>query len=148
MGSRAERVSKLFEQADAYAKAHNTKAIIFLDEVDAIAGKRGRGDSGASHEYDRVVNAILERLDGIRTYDNLIVIAATNFPDNLDPAFKQRMYKQVYLEVPDMAQLEQIFAPAPAQAREHRARYGAARADSPRQGLHWARCGERAGCGG
>jgi transitional endoplasmic reticulum ATPase len=85
-------------------------AIIFFDEIDAIVPRRGMGyaDSGAT---GRVISQLLTELDGIETLENVVVIAATNRPDILDPAVLRpgRFDRLIYVPAPDQKTLEQIF---------------------------------------
>jgi transitional endoplasmic reticulum ATPase len=85
-------------------------AIIFFDEIDAIVPRRGIGyaDSGAT---ERVISQLLTELDGIETLENVVVIAATNRPDILDPAILRpgRFDRLIYVPAPDQKTLEQIF---------------------------------------
>ena len=85
-------------------------AIIFFDEIDAIVPRRGIGyaDSGAA---ERVISQLLTELDGIETLENVVVIAATNRPDILDPAVLRpgRFDRLIYVPAPDQKTLEQIF---------------------------------------
>ena len=85
-------------------------AIIFFDEIDAIVPRRGTGyaDSGAT---GRVISQLLTELDGIETLENVVVIAATNRPDILDPAVLRpgRFDRLIYVPAPDQKTLEQIF---------------------------------------
>jgi len=85
-------------------------AIIFFDEIDAIVPRRGMGyaDSGAT---ERVISQLLTELDGIETLENVVVIAATNRPDILDPAVLRpgRFDRLIYVPAPDQKTLEQIF---------------------------------------
>lgn len=100
VGMGASRMRDLFEQAKASAPA-----IIFVDEIDAIGGRRGNGLSGADSEREQTLNQLLVELDGFDASTNVILIAATNRPDNLDPALLRpgRFDRQVAVEAPDMA---------------------------------------------
>ena len=81
VGVGAARVRDLFRQA-----RNNSPAIIFLDEIDAVGRKRGTGLGGGHDEREQTLNAILSEMDGFRRDEGVIVIAATNRPDVLDPA--------------------------------------------------------------
>ncbi|MDO8672158.1 MAG: ATP-dependent metallopeptidase FtsH/Yme1/Tma family protein, partial [Dehalococcoidia bacterium] len=100
VGVGASRVRDLFDQAK-----RNAPCIIFIDEIDAVGRRRGAG-LGASHdEREQTLNQILVEMDGFDTNTNVIVIAATNRPDVLDPALLRpgRFDRQVILDQPDIA---------------------------------------------
>ncbi|RME85005.1 MAG: ATP-dependent zinc metalloprotease FtsH [Planctomycetota bacterium] len=104
VGVGASRVRDLFQQA-----RENSPCIIFLDEIDAVGRKRGSGLGGGHDEREQTLNAILVEMDGFDTDEGIIVIAATNRPDVLDPALLRpgRFDRQVTLDLPDLeARLE------------------------------------------
>ena len=105
VGVGASRVRDLFEQAKK-----NAPAIIFIDEIDAVGRQRGAGLGGGHDEREQTLNQILVEMDGFDTGTNVIVIAATNRPDVLDPALlcPGRFDRQVVLDAPDVKGREAI----------------------------------------
>ncbi len=105
VGVGASRVRDLFEQA----KRHSP-AIIFVDEIDAVGRQRGAGLGGSHDEREQTLNQILVEMDGFDTDTNIIVIAATNRPDILDPALMRpgRFDRRVMIDRPDMNGREAI----------------------------------------
>jgi len=105
VGVGASRVRDLFEQA----KLHSP-AIIFVDEIDAVGRQRGAGLGGGNDEREQTLNQMLVEMDGFDTDTNVIVIAATNRPDVLDPALLRpgRFDRRVILDRPDMRGREAI----------------------------------------
>jgi cell division protease FtsH len=99
VGVGASRVRDLFEQAK-----HNSPCIVFVDEIDAVGRQRGAGLGGSHDEREQTLNQILVEMDGFDTNTNVIVIAATNRPDVLDPALLRpgRFDRQVVLDRPDI----------------------------------------------
>jgi cell division protease FtsH len=99
VGVGASRVRDLFEQAKA-----NAPAIIFIDEIDAVGRHRGAGLGGGHDEREQTLNQLLVEMDGFDPNTNVILIAATNRPDVLDPALLRpgRFDRQVSVEAPDM----------------------------------------------
>ncbi|HYF62022.1 MAG TPA: ATP-dependent zinc metalloprotease FtsH [Herpetosiphonaceae bacterium] len=99
VGVGASRVRDLFEQAK-----RNAPCIVFIDEVDAVGRQRGAGLGGSHDEREQTLNQILVEMDGFDTNTNVIVIAATNRPDVLDPALVRpgRFDRQVVLDAPDL----------------------------------------------
>src|SRR3954447_5552505 len=99
VGVGASRVRDLFEQAK-----RNSPCIIFVDEIDAVGRQRGAGLGGSHDEREQTLNQILVEMDGFDTNTNVIVVAATNRPDVLDPALLRpgRFDRQVILDRPDM----------------------------------------------
>ncbi|MSQ09969.1 MAG: ATP-dependent metallopeptidase FtsH/Yme1/Tma family protein [Dehalococcoidia bacterium] len=100
VGVGASRVRDLFEQAK-----RNAPCIVFVDEIDAVGRQRGSGLGGSHDEREQTLNQILVEMDGFDTNTNVIVIAATNRPDVLDPALLRpgRFDRQVVLDRPDIA---------------------------------------------
>ena len=107
VGVGASRVRDLFRQA-----RENAPCIIFLDEVDAVGRRRGTGLGGGHDEREQTLNAILVEMDGFNSGDGVILIAATNRPDVLDPALLRpgRFDRQITIDLPDVAGREQILA--------------------------------------
>jgi cell division protease FtsH len=105
VGVGASRVRDLFEQA----KRHSP-CIIFLDEIDAVGRHRGAGLGGSHDEREQTLNQILVEMDGFDTDTNVIIVAATNRPDILDPALLRpgRFDRRVVLDRPDMKGREEI----------------------------------------
>ena len=105
VGVGASRVRDLFEQA----KRHSP-CIVFVDEIDAVGRHRGAGLGGSHDEREQTLNQILVEMDGFDTDTNVIIIAATNRPDILDPALLRpgRFDRRVVLDRPDMRGREQI----------------------------------------
>ena len=99
VGVGASRVRDLFEQAK-----ENAPAIIFVDEIDAVGRHRGSGTGGGHDEREQTLNQLLVEMDGFDANTNVILIAATNRPDVLDPALLRpgRFDRQVSVEAPDM----------------------------------------------
>src|ERR687895_1393343 len=99
VGVGASRVRDLFEQAK-----QNSPCIVFVDEIDAVGRQRGAGLGGSHDEREQTLNQILVEMDGFDTNTNVIVVAATNRPDVLDPALLRpgRFDRQVILDRPDM----------------------------------------------
>src|SRR5258708_23250468 len=100
VGVGASRVRDLFEQAKA-----NAPAIVFVDEIDAVGRHRGAGFGGGHDEREQTLNQLLVELDGFETKGGVIVIAATNRPDILDPALLRpgRFDRQIVVAQPDLA---------------------------------------------
>ncbi|WAH99502.1 ATP-dependent zinc metalloprotease FtsH [Arthrobacter sp. MMS18-M83] len=105
VGVGASRVRDLFEQAKASAPA-----IIFVDEIDAVGRHRGAGIGGGNDEREQTLNQLLVEMDGFDVKTNVILIAATNRPDVLDPALLRpgRFDRQITVEAPDLIGREQI----------------------------------------
>ncbi|MDP6956583.1 MAG: AAA family ATPase, partial [Planctomycetota bacterium] len=105
VGVGASRVRDLFKQA-----RENSPCIIFLDEIDAVGRRRGSGMGGGHDEREQTLNAILVEMDGFSTDEGIIVVAATNRPDVLDPALLRpgRFDREVTIELPDMVGREAI----------------------------------------
>ncbi len=105
VGVGASRVRDLFEQAK-----QNSPAIIFIDEIDAVGRHRGAGLGGGHDEREQTLNQLLVELDGFDTNTGVIVIAATNRPDILDPALLRpgRFDRQIVIDAPDIRGREAI----------------------------------------
>ncbi|PPB48479.1 cell division protein FtsH [Arthrobacter pityocampae] len=105
VGVGASRVRDLFEQAK-----NNAPAIIFVDEIDAVGRHRGAGVGGGNDEREQTLNQLLVEMDGFDANTNVILIAATNRPDVLDPALLRpgRFDRQIGVEAPDMRGREHI----------------------------------------
>jgi cell division protease FtsH len=105
VGVGASRVRDLFEQANK-----NSPAIIFIDELDAVGRQRGAGLGGGHDEREQTLNQLLVEMDGFEGNDGVIVIAATNRPDVLDPALLRpgRFDRQVVVDLPDIRGREAI----------------------------------------
>lgn len=105
VGVGASRVRDLFEQAKK-----NSPCIIFIDEIDAVGRQRGAGLGGSHDEREQTLNQMLVEMDGFETDTNIIIIAATNRPDILDPALLRpgRFDRQVILDRPDVGGREAI----------------------------------------
>ncbi len=105
VGVGASRVRDLFDQAK-----RNAPCIVFIDEIDAVGRQRGAGLGGSHDEREQTLNQILVEMDGFDSNTNVIVIAATNRPDVLDPALLRpgRFDRQVVLDRPDIAGREAI----------------------------------------
>ena len=105
VGVGASRVRDLFKQAKK-----NSPAIVFIDEIDAVGRHRGAGLGGGHDEREQTLNQILVEMDGFETETSVIVIAATNRPDVLDPALLRpgRFDRRVTMDLPDINEREQI----------------------------------------
>ena len=99
VGVGASRVRDLFEQAKKHAPC-----IVFIDEIDAVGRKRGAGFTGGHDEREQTLNQLLVEMDGFESSEGIIVIAATNRPDILDPALLRpgRFDRQIYVPLPDV----------------------------------------------
>lgn len=107
VGVGAARVRDLFQKAK-----RNAPCVIFIDELDAIGRQRGTGLGGSHDEREQTLNQILVEMDGFETDTRVIILAATNRPDVLDPALLRpgRFDRKVVLDIPDMLEREQILA--------------------------------------
>jgi cell division protease FtsH len=107
VGVGASRVRSLFEKAKKAAPC-----IVFIDEIDAVGRRRGSGLGGSHDEREQTLNQILVEMDGFEPTDNVIVIAATNRPDVLDPALLRpgRFDRQVFIDRPDLKDRQEILA--------------------------------------
>lgn len=104
VGVGASRVRDLFEQGRKASKASGRGCIIFIDEIDAVGRQRFAGIGGGNDEREQTLNALLVEMDGFNTVSGLILIAATNRPDTLDPALLRpgRFDRQVTVGLPDI----------------------------------------------
>ena len=104
VGVGASRVRDLFEQGRKAAKGSGKGAIIFIDEIDAVGRLRFAGIGGGNDEREQTLNALLVEMDGFVNQGGLILIAATNRPDTLDPALLRpgRFDRQVVVGLPDI----------------------------------------------
>ncbi|MDD5291170.1 MAG: ATP-dependent zinc metalloprotease FtsH [Patescibacteria group bacterium] len=105
VGVGASRVRDLFKRAKK-----NAPCILFIDEIDAVGRRRGSGLGGSHDEREQTLNQILVEMDGFEVHTNVIVIAATNRPDVLDPALLRpgRFDRRVVIDEPDMKDREEI----------------------------------------
>ncbi len=105
VGVGASRVRDLFEQSKK-----NAPCIVFVDEIDAVGRQRGAGLGGGHDEREQTLNQLLVEMDGFETNEGIIIIAATNRPDILDPALLRpgRFDRQITVDVPDIVGREEI----------------------------------------
>lgn len=105
VGVGASRVRDLFDQAK-----RSVPCIVFIDEIDAVGRQRGAGLGGGNDEREQTLNQLLVQMDGFEANEGIIVIAATNRPDVLDPALLRpgRFDRQVYINMPDVKAREKI----------------------------------------
>ena len=105
VGVGASRVRDLFETAKA-----NSPCIVFIDEIDAVGRQRGAGLGGGNDEREQTLNQLLVEMDGFETNSGIIVLAATNRSDVLDPALTRpgRFDRQIYVHLPDVKGREEI----------------------------------------
>ncbi len=110
VGVGASRVRDLFDQAKRSAKQSARGAIIFIDEIDSVGRLRFSGIGGGHDEREQTLNALLAEMDGFNTQEGVILIAATNRPDVLDPALLRpgRFDRQVVVDRPDIKGREAI----------------------------------------
>ena len=106
VGVGASRVRDLFEQAKK-----NAPCIVFIDEIDAVGRKRGAGLGGGHDEREQTLNQLLVEMDGFAENAGIIILAATNRPDVLDPALLRpgRFDRQIVIGIPDIKGREEIF---------------------------------------
>jgi cell division protease FtsH len=106
VGVGASRVRDLFEQAKK-----NAPCIVFIDEIDAVGRRRGAGMGGGHDEREQTLNQLLVEMDGFAENMGIIILAATNRPDILDPALLRpgRFDRQIFIGVPDIKAREAIF---------------------------------------
>lgn len=107
VGVGASRVRDMFRQAK-----HNAPCLIFIDEIDAVGRQRGTGLGGGHDEREQTLNQLLTEMDGFGTNEGIIIIAATNRADVLDPALLRpgRFDRQVTVNLPDIKEREEILA--------------------------------------
>ena len=105
VGVGASRVRDMFDQAKK-----NSPCIVFIDEIDAVGRHRGAGLGGGHDEREQTLNQLLVEMDGFEANDGIIIVAATNRPDVLDPALLRpgRFDRQVVVDMPDIRGREQI----------------------------------------
>ena len=105
VGVGASRVRDMFKEAKA-----NSPCIIFIDEIDAVGRHRGAGLGGGHDEREQTLNQLLVEMDGFATHESIIVMAATNRPDILDPALLRpgRFDRQIVVGAPDLRAREEI----------------------------------------
>lgn len=105
VGVGASRVRSLFDKAKK-----NAPCILFIDEIDAVGRRRGSGLGGSHDEREQTLNQILVEMDGFEPTQNIIVVAATNRPDVLDPALLRpgRFDRRVMIDLPDLKDREEI----------------------------------------
>lgn len=105
VGVGASRVRDLFEQAKK-----NAPCIVFIDEIDAVGRRRGAGLGGGHDEREQTLNQLLVEMDGFGTNEGIIIMAATNRPDILDPAILRpgRFDRRIYVGLPDVKAREEI----------------------------------------
>lgn len=105
VGVGASRVRDLFDQAK-----QNAPCIIFIDEIDAVGRQRGAGLGGGNDEREQTLNQLLVEMDGFESNEGIIVMAATNRPDVLDPALQRpgRFDRQIVVNMPDIKEREAI----------------------------------------
>lgn len=106
VGVGASRVRDLFDQAKK-----SMPCTVFIDEIDAVGRQRGAGLGGGNDEREQTLNQLLVQMDGFESNDSIIVMAATNRADILDPALMRpgRFDRQIYVNVPDVKGREEIF---------------------------------------
>lgn len=105
VGVGASRVRDMFKQAK-----HNAPCLIFIDEIDAVGRQRGAGVGGGNDEREQTLNQLLTEMDGFGANEGIIIIAATNRPDVLDPALLRpgRFDRQITVSLPDVREREEI----------------------------------------
>ncbi len=110
VGVGASRVRDLFEQAKKAAKIGGRGCIIFIDEIDAVGRQRFAGIGGGHDEREQTLNQLLVEMDGFQTQEGIIVVAATNRPDVLDPALLRpgRFDRHIVIDAPDIKGREAI----------------------------------------
>ncbi len=110
VGVGASRVRDLFDQARKASQVSGKGAIIFIDEIDAVGRQRFAGIGGGNDEREQTLNALLVEMDGFTTQSGVIIIAATNRPDTLDPALLRpgRFDRQIVVALPDIKGREGI----------------------------------------
>ncbi|CAB1317917.1 unnamed protein product [Coregonus sp. 'balchen'] len=103
--------SEFLEMFVGVGPARNAPCILFIDEIDAVGRKRGRGNFGGQSEQENTLNQLLVEMDGFNTATNVVVLAGTNRPDILDPALMRpgRFDRQIYIGHPDIKGRSSIF---------------------------------------
>lgn len=106
VGTGAARVRDLFAEAEK-----NMPCIVFIDEIDAVGRQRGAGLGGGNDEREQTLNQLLVQMDGFEKNEGIIIMAATNRADVLDPALLRpgRFDRQIYVNIPDVKGREEIF---------------------------------------
>lgn len=106
VGVGASRVRNLFEEAKKHAPC-----IVFVDEIDGVGGQRGLSVSGSGQEHNQTLNELLTQMDGFEPTTNIVVVAATNRPELLDPALTRpgRFDRRIAIDRPDVKAREEIF---------------------------------------
>ena len=138
VGVGASRVRDLFQQAkDA------SPAIIFIDEIDAVGRQRGTGLGGGHDEREQTLNQLLVEMDGFESNDSVVLIAATNRADVLDPALLRpgRFDRQIVVDAPDVKGREKILQ-VHSEGQAHRQRRRPGEGGQAHAGLHGCRPGE------
>ncbi len=104
VGVGASRVRDLFKQAQQMAPCKNCPCIVFIDEIDAVARRRGTGMGGGHDEREQTLNQLLAEMDGFESNKGLVLLAATNRPEILDPALLRpgRFDRRIVVEKPDL----------------------------------------------
>jgi cell division protease FtsH len=110
VGVGASRVRDLFEQAKKAAKIGGKGCIIFIDEIDAVGRLRFAGIGGGHDEREQTLNQLLAEMDGFQTEEGIIIMAATNRPDVLDPALLRpgRFDRHIVIDAPDIRGREEV----------------------------------------
>ncbi|MDP2922321.1 MAG: ATP-dependent zinc metalloprotease FtsH [Candidatus Omnitrophota bacterium] len=110
VGVGASRVRDLFEQAKKAAKVGGKGCIIFIDEIDAVGRLRFAGIGGGHDEREQTLNQLLAEMDGFQTEEGIIIMAATNRPDVLDPALLRpgRFDRHIVIDAPDIRGREEV----------------------------------------
>lgn len=110
VGVGASRVRNLFEQAKKQTASSGKGCIIFIDEIDAVGRQRGTGFGGGHDEREQTLNQLLVEMDGFNSGEGVILIAATNRPDVLDPALLRpgRFDRHITVDIPDLIGREAI----------------------------------------
>lgn len=110
VGVGASRVRNLFDQAKRQVSSSGKGCIIFIDEIDAVGRQRGAGFGGGHDEREQTLNQLLVEMDGFNTGEGVILIAATNRPDVLDPALLRpgRFDRHITVDIPDLIGREAI----------------------------------------
>jgi ATPase family associated with various cellular activities (AAA) len=94
-GGTEKQIAQIFDVADKKAVETNSKSILFFDEVESVAGSRD------VREDDRALTTLLQKIDGFTSSPNVMILAATNYPWNLDSAFQRRFEEMIFVDLPD-----------------------------------------------